>query len=318
MRLKDLGEDEILRHLRPLVARANVLPNDDASAIKLNDSELLLLNVDGFVASTDAPPGMPYRCFGEKVALMAVSDIVVKGGKTFGLLLSVSVPQDFHLADLKEIIQGAKEFSEEFGIPFLGGDLNQAEDIVLDAIAVATVSNDKVIRRSGAQIGDMIVSPKWFGLTSVGLGYLLSGNNYDLSKETLEKAIHEVYSPRPWFSEFAKLTSTISITASIDSSDGLGKSLHHLAKANKKRFVISNLPLHPLLEKQLARKYWFSAVFYGGEEFCPIFTIPSEDTKCLLDEFVVIGRVEEGKGVVFSSEEVTHEILPKGWQHFEE
>ncbi len=317
MRLNDLGEDEVLRHLRNLVTKPSFLPNDDASAINGHDSELLLLNVDGFVASTDAPPGMSYHDFGQKAALMAISDIVVKGGKTLGFLLSVSVPSDFLLDDLKDIVRGAKEFAEPLGVAFLGGDLNQAEDIVIDAVAVGTVSKSRVIPRSGARIGDAIVSPKWFGMTAIGLSYLLSGNDYGLPKKLLKMAVSEVYSPRPWISEFMELAKSGMITGSIDSSDGLAKSLHHLANASKKQLVITELPLHPLLERSLSQEYWFPVVFYGGEEFCPIFTISPEATDILPSEFVVIGEVKKGKGVIFSAEGESYEVLPEGWQHFE-
>ncbi len=318
VQLKDLGEEEVLRRLRSLTAKTNLLPDDDASAINLCDSEVLLLNVDGFVASTDAPPGMPYQSMGEKAALMAISDIVIKGGTARGFLLSVSVPSDFLMEDLIEIVQGAKQFTAQFDIPFLGGDLNQANDIVLDAVAIGTAKNNNVIPRTGAKAGDIIVSSKWFGLTAIGLNYLLSGNDYGLSEKVLEATVREVYSPRPWFSEFFEIATRIPITSSIDSSDGLGKSLHHLANASNKRIVISSLPIHPLLEKCLPKEYWFSSVFYGGEEFCPIFTVPSDNIEALPDYFMCIGRVETGSGVIFSTKDAVREVLPKGWEHFKE
>ena len=321
MRLEDLGEKKILASLIEFVSAKNLLPNDDSSAIKINkknlEADVLITNTDGFVESTDAPLGMMPFHYGEKVAHMTLSDIVVKGGKPLGIMLSISIPSKEQFIKLYEIVEGAVVFSKKFSVSFLGGDLNQANDLVIDGFAFGVVKRKDLIKRSGANIGDLIVTAPWFGYTYLGLDFLINGKDLDIPSEILRKSVKEVYSPKPWLKQFQKVLQKIRVTSSIDSSDGLAKSLHELARQSEKTFLINRLPIAKDIRRIIPKEMYLTYTMFGGEEFCPVFTIKRKDKDILPRGFIIIGEVKAGAPdvrYVKDGEEIS--IPDKGWNHF--
>ncbi len=326
MRLADIGENKILRRLREFISKKNLLPDDDSSAMIIEElvnslsNSSIVVNTDGFVESTDAPLGMMPIHYGEKVAHMTLSDIFVKGVQPIGFLLSASIPKNDSFIKLYEIVEGAVSFCKKFDVAFLGGDLNESKDLVLDGFAFGFSPEQSIIPRRGAKKTNLIVTIPWFGYASIGLNFLLSQIDIDLSSELLKKSVKEVYSPTPWFKEFMNVKNLVKITSSIDSSDGLAKSLNILAKQNNSAIAIHTLPLADELKNAVPKQYHFMFTMFGGEEFIPIFTIPKKEEKDLPEPFIVIGKLTRNKGppkVYFENENGKKQEIPdKGWSHF--
>ncbi|MCK4895609.1 MAG: hypothetical protein KAS47_02300, partial [Candidatus Heimdallarchaeota archaeon] len=136
--LKDIGEKQFLSKISQYVDAPLIDFNDDASAIELPSGDLLVINVDMLVQGTDVLPGMPYLQIGKKAVTMSVSDIIAKGVTPLGCLASVGFSPEIPAAEAEIIIQGIKEQCSSYGCLFLGGDLNESKETIVDIVAFGT------------------------------------------------------------------------------------------------------------------------------------------------------------------------------------
>jgi thiamine-monophosphate kinase len=116
-----------------------------------------------------------------------------------------------------------------------------------------------------------------------------------------------------------------SVTASIDSSDGLAISLHELKKMSNVGFSLTEIPIAPETLK-FAELYNLNPedlALYSGEEYELVLTITPkkwESTKSLVEKIggtlIAIGKATENKQILFQKDNVRREIPYKGWEHF--
>ncbi len=318
--VSDIGEYEIINRIDRLIDKDPDMLlqfGDDAVGIPF-PKKALIINTDMFVGSTDIPPGMTYYQIGGKVVTMTVSDIVAKGGTPRGVLLSLGLPQTFLVCDLDQIIRGVNDKIRQYGGWFWGGDLNQANDLVLDGIAVGESSN--VLPRIGSQPGNLVVVSGEFGLTAAGLDLLL---NHRIVPELLRTLLSQsVFEPSTPVELGALLGKTEGITGILDSSDGLARSLHLLSMQNQVGITITELPIasEALEYAALFNIDPVDLVFYGGEEFHLVFTCTETTFEILNSSYPSLRSI----GVVTDTRDVTLDlgstnrksIKNQGWQHF--
>ncbi len=115
-------------------------------------------------------------------------------------------------------------------------------------------------------------------------------------------------------------------SSSMDSSDGLALSLHELSKQSHVNFFIDNIPEAKGI-KEFAKDNHIDAndlIFFGGEEYEIIATIPSSKIKQVISiiresnlKMQVIGTVKKGDGKVFVKNQAgQYSILnPRGYVH---
>lgn len=304
-------EDSFLSHILPLLSRNNLLPgNDDAVAWKTpegEDKSLVVLNTDSIAWSTDAlPVTMSLHDFGMKLVTVTVSDVITKGAKPYYFLSTISIPQSFSDAQILELFEGLHSGCTRYHLEYMGGDLGQSKELVISGIVVGYVKEEYLLKRSTLGADDLICSTGYFGYT--GLGFELYLENRNLSIPTLVQNLVEQKVARPqarldWLPYLQKYA-----TATIDSSDGLAISLHHLTKESGKQIILETLPAFPelatILEQDSDTYNW--VILFAGEEFEILFSITKANYEKLLNEIeksglskpVVLGRTTLGKPVV--------------------
>jgi len=265
----------------------------------------MIVNVDTFVASTDQLPGMSPAQVGRKVAVMSLSDLAAKGVVPSALMLSLSVPSDYNLGDAVEIIRGASQYCLKNKVHLIGGDTGLASDVVVTGVALGLAHPDEIVKRSGAQPGDIVAVCGMFGLTSVAFKILLE--DMQAPPKLTERALVAAYKPEIDLEIVHKLSSIEAVSSSMDSSDGLGVTLHTMSRHSGVRFEIDSIPAPPDVI-EFAEHHGLDPVdlvFNGGEEFAVVLTIPANrwlDAVAVgrTGRFAVrrIGRVVEGEGVV--------------------
>jgi thiamine-monophosphate kinase len=272
-RLKDLGEKWIVDYINSTLKKlqGTLLPIGD-DAVDLAPTTRLLVSVDMMVQRTDIPEGMSWRDVGYRAITSTTSDIASKGGKPIAYLTSLALPPDMSIEDFKELWRGILEAAELYGGVVVGGDTNTGDQVIIDVVCIAEAPR-KIIPRSGAKPGDIVAVTGLFGVEAAGLHALINKVERPISR----KVIEEMVRPTARIKEGLILTKFAS--ASIDSSDGLAESLHLLSEASKVGFRIINPPVDPLAveySKQVGVDL-FNLVFYGGEEYELVVTIPRED-----------------------------------------
>ena len=328
MKLGDIGERDFLVGISNyvnFVKSARLDFDDDASDIPLSATQNLVINVDTFVRKTDWLPGMSAAQVGRKTAVMALSDLAAKGAKPLATMLSLCAPEDYEVSEADEIVRGFSQYCAKSKVPFIGGDMGMALDVVLTAVAIGIAHPDTIITRNGAKPGDIIVVTGDFGLTSVAYEILI--NRREADSELEQKALLAAYKPAIDLEMISALAEKNAVTASMDSSDGLGITLHTIARKSKVAFVIDRLPIARGVEK-FARMNLLDEmkfVMMGGEEFLLVLTIPPDRLEVAREiaasrhlPFIEIGHVQEGNQVLYESSEGYVDVPYTGYDNFKE
>ena len=239
--------------------------------------------VDGLVVTQDALiEGVHFRFdllgwqeLGARASGVNLSDLAASGADPLGLLVTLGVPAETELEDMLALYAGLNEA----GVPVRGGDTTRADRLVLSVTALGRA--ERVPGRAGAQPGDVVVVTGSLGAAGAAFraGRL---------------------SPVPNRLEEGRRLARVA-TAMLDLSDGLAPDAAHIAERSGVRLVIEleRVPLAPRAE--------LDDVGFG-EDYELLATTPDALG------FTVVGRVEEGEGVVLTLDGVPYELA--GWEHF--
>lgn len=320
-RLRNLGERKLIEWIIKRLDEgegASLPPGDDAADLLFKGR--LIASCDMLAESTDMPAGMRLRDAGFKAITAATSDVAAKGGAPIAYLTSLMLPGDMLLEEFQELWSGLEEAIHLYGGKIIGGDLSSGREIIIDVVCLGVA--DQVISRIGARPGDILAVTGEFGSQAAGLHALLSGGRGD---PLSEKVIECFSRPVARLREGVELARTGAASSSIDSSDGLARSLHELSGLNDVGFIIDEPPVSREAE-EYAEKHGlnlFDLVFYGGEEYELVVTIKP----ALLDmaheavekaggRLIIIGKASEDNVIKVRWGGEWRILEDKGYQHF--
>ncbi|CAE6495231.1 thiamine-phosphate kinase [Candidatus Nitrosotenuis uzonensis] len=276
-----------------------------------------VLKTDTLVFSTDVPPGMKLEDVARKSVVACVSDFAAKGVRPLYCLVSISIPRSFSRSHILRLARGFRTASKEFGVRILGGDTNEAKELVISVTMFGVA--DKIVRRSGAKAGDSILVTGRFGRTSAGLEIILGKRKSDKKFASLAK--RSVYHAVPRL-EFG-IDAAKYMTSAMDSSDGLSTTLVEMSAQSKKKFLIVKLPADTALDKfaRMNSMNPLSLIFNGGEEYEIVITARQKDVIRIKQiakkngvPLTEIGHVQNGSGVFLQGHKAP--IRDLGWKHF--
>jgi len=292
--------------------------SEDVEVFKIGKTKIIT-KVDTFVQSTDMPSKMRMYDAARKSIIACISDFAAKGVKPQYGIISLNLPKMISRTKINEMAKGFRHASNEFGIRILGGDTNEGKEIVINVSIFGTT--DKIVKRKGAKVGDIIFVTGPFGYTAAGLKILL-GKKKGV-EHFVKKAIKSVVNPSPKLDFGVK--SKKYFTSSMDSSDGLSTTLNEMVNQSKCKFMINNIPTgKDLLE--FAKSCNIDSndlVFHGGEEYEFVFTaskkhrsLIKKNALMLKTPIIEIGYVTKGKGVFLEKQEKFVPLKDLGWHHF--
>lgn len=271
------------------------------------------------VEGTDVPMGMTYRQAARKAVAMCVSDFAAKGARPDSFLVSLGLRKGVTQKQVEELARGLSDAEREWGIHLVGGDTNESRELIIDCAMVGF--GKKLVTRAGASPGDRVVVTGLFGHTSAGLKILMEGASAEA--KFAETAKLSVLHPAPKLEVGLALAPYL--TSAMDSSDGLARSLHTLAKASGVGFEVSGLPIGPGVDK-FARMNGLSTeelVLEGGEEYVIVGTVKGSRLSVAVNavrraggELTEIGRATSRKGrVELRAKGSKRPIRDEGWTH---
>ena len=325
-RIEELGEKKVIEIIKDRLEMIPDMPvpfGDDVSAVQLGKDRLAVVKTDMLVGKTDVPPGMTLRQAARKAVVMNVSDFAAKGVKPLIGLASLGLPRGFTDKDVEQIGLGLNEGAREYGAYIVGGDTNEASDLVISCSLLGFSDRKTLVKRSGAEPGDIVAVTGHFGKTLAGLKILLE--DFSVPEEIKDALIDAIFVPKARLREGLALANTGALTASIDSSDGLAWSLYELSDASNVGFRIDNIPLAPEAVK-FAETHGlipWELGLYGGEEYELVMTVKPEGweeaRKAAPDleaSLTRIGRATEAKKLELSVDGEVKPIERRGWEHF--
>ena len=286
---------------------------DDVSRVGKN----LVLKCDMLVSSTDVPPQMKPWQIARKSVVSCASDLAAKGARPTAAMVSLGLPAGTARVFIKGLAEGFARASKEFGIKIVGGDTNEAAELVIDCCMLGEIVS-KMPQRSGAKPGDLVVVSGLFGLPAAGLSMLL--NRSHAKGDFAKRAVESVLEPTPRQKFGIALAKFFS--SSIDSSDGLAISLYEIARNSGIDIWIDTIPAAAGLE-EFATEYGHEAkdlIFHGGEEYEIVATIPRSKfkraklaAKRAKVSLYPIGIVKMGQGRVYVNNK---RLEDRGYVHF--
>jgi thiamine-monophosphate kinase len=324
--LKSLGEREVIRVLEGCFSFMESMPipfGDDVSAFEIDGGKFAVLKADMLVGETDVPYGMSCWHAARKAVVMNVSDFAAKGVEPKAILVSLGLPKGLTVEDVRNIGEGLNAGAREYGAYIVGGDTNEASDLVISLSVFGVAERGRVMLRSGAKPGDILAVTGLFGKTSAGLKMLLEG--FKAPKNVQSAIVESVYMPRARLDEGLALSLTGAVTSSIDSSDGLAWSLHEISRASGVGFLVDNPPIAIEALKFAEHNGLdpLELVFHGGEEYELVLTVKpelwdkaEEAVKKVGGALLKIGRATADKNVILDFEGGKRLIEPRGWEHF--
>ncbi len=307
---KPNNEKDLIKYYERYVDNKNNLlgHDDDAVAINLSDSKMVI-NIDGWVESTDRPNGMSPFGVGYRAVCNAASDVIAKGAKPTGMIISMTLDEK-HWEQFENIIDGFKAASSKYNISYLGGDTNKGKDLVIDVVVWGT--SEKLVKRRGIQENDLVC---WIGdelgRNAAALGVLTKD-----WKGEKNIALSIMENPNLYLNFIE-----INANSSIDCSDGLAFSLYQLIRNTKYGIKIDNNIINygdewAVKISQINDIELSELIFYGGEELGIVFTCSSKTYETMKRKYDIdiklLGVVNNEEGVYYDGEKIQN----KGWDHF--
>ncbi|MEE1129268.1 MAG: thiamine-phosphate kinase [Methanobrevibacter sp.] len=302
LKVSDIGEKELVRYI---ISHSSDITPDDTAITSFKDTNLIS-TCDMLIQSRHFPENMTYFDMGFKAVTVNVSDLAAMGAQPLGFLLSIAIPKDFNLDSFKEIIDGVLKACEYYSIPLIGGDTNEASEIIMSGTALGFC--DKPIRKDTYNMGDLIAVTGDIGLAALGFELKSFDNVYVKSALKPKARIEEGLILR----DFA--------TSATDITDGLASELYEIKKDNF-GFMIYEEMLNISEEyKALAEKQnldYLDLILHVGEDFELLFTISKDNIEKLPIDFKVIGEVTDSDVVELTLENgFVERVKNKGYEHY--
>ena len=308
--LADAGEFGLISAIVALFPQGEQVligPGDDAAVLRVRGGHVVVstdLMVEGrhfrreWASAADV---------GHRAAAQNLSDINAMGGRAGSLTVGLAAPADLPVQWALDFARGFAEECALVGASVVGGDLTQADQIVIAVTVLGSCTAAPVVR-SGARPGDVLAICGRQGWAAGGLAVLGRGFR---SPRVLVEAYRR---PEPPY-EAGPIAADAGATAMIDVSDGLLAEAGHLADdsgvaidVHASAFDIPE-PIHAVGAALNADPLQF--VLGGGDDHALLATFP--DVAAVPDGWAVIGAVTDGSGVTVDGAAYDG---PTGWTHF--
>ncbi len=318
-----VGEFELIERFfaRLGVSRADVTlgVGDDAALLVVPPQHELVACVDTLVQGRHFPATTRADDIGWRSLAVNLSDIAAMGATPAWATLALTLPT----ADeewLESFSLGFDAMAKAHQVSLVGGDTTQGP-LTVTVQVMGFLPSGTALRRSGAQVGDLLYVTGWPGDAAAGLALIegrLSGQG--AYRGALE---HKFRRPEPRVAFGQRLRGVAS--ACVDVSDGLAQDLGRLIGASGVGAVMraSELPLSQALFALAGERGARDFALGGGDDYELLFTVPPSRRAGLARAMATagspachcIGEITEGRGIrlVSAAGDLS---LPAGWDHF--
>ena len=300
LNVSDIGEKQLVNYI---LSKSDSIIADDTAISEFKDTNLIS-TCDMLIESKHFPEEMSYFQMGFKAVTVNVSDLAAMGADPLGFLLSIALPKDLTVDSFKQIIEGVIDACDYYNIPLIGGDTNEASEIIISGTALGLC--DSPMMKNTAKNGDLICITGDVGLAA--LGFNLKGDNIYTNKSL---------KPYARLNE-GKLIKKAGATSATDITDGLAYELYEM-KPNSLGFMIYEEKFEISDEfKGIADNLglnYLDLILHVGEDFELVFTIDKDNDLDL--DYRIIGEVNTSNRIEITliNGEVK-EIENRGYNHY--
>lgn len=334
MKVRDLGEfgliDRIARSLPPPGPGIVVGIGDDVAVLRSSDRYLLAtcdIQVEGVHFLREKIT--PYQ-LGRKAVAINVSDIAAMGGVPRYLLVSLVLPKETEVEFVDGLYEGLREECGRWSAEIVGGNMAHSPGgVIVDLFLLGEVEPERLLRRSGARVGDRVLVTGTLGDSAAGLALLLrpEATAPDIHREFVLRR-HLTPAPRLW--EGRAIARSGLATAAIDVSDGLASDIGHICETSGVgvRLWADAIPVSDAARAIAAAvgADLLEWALFGGEDYELLFTAPADRAEDLAHwvreetgtPVSIIGEVvpaDQGMTLV-QADGSALPLRKGGWDHF--
>jgi thiamine-monophosphate kinase len=324
------GEFELIaRHFAPFAGAGGLGLLDDAGLIRPARGYEIVVTTDALVAGVHFFPDDPPASIARKALAVNLSDLAAKGAKPDGFVLSLVLPRGWTEDWLGRFAEGLKTIADEGGCPLIGGDtVSTSGPLTLSITAFGSVPAGRMVPRSGAKPGDVLLVSGTIGDGALGLkvhgsdrpdwvAALSDGDRAHLA----DRYLH----PRPRLALAAALQTHAS--AAMDVSDGLIGDLAKLLSASGvgAEVDLDAVPLSAAARAAImADPALLELAWTGGDDYEILCTAPERDYPSLVAAseaagvpLVAIGRITADAGTTrFLQQGQPRNFARRSFTHF--
>ena len=333
--IASLGEFGLIEHLTKNIDIKNASTllgvGDDGAVIDhfgrqtVVSSDLLIEGIHFDLSYT------PLKHLGYKSVIVNLSDIYAMNAVPTQIVLNIGFSNRFSLEALDEFYAGVYAACDAYNVDLIGGDTSSSQKgFIISVTAIGEVAPNNFVKRSGAQVNDLICVSGELGGAFLGLTLLerekrifeetgaqpdLEGQSQIVGRLLKPEARKDIVD---YFSEAA-----IVPTSMIDISDGLSSDILHICKASETGCVLyeDKFPFNDAA-KEFAYKLQIdptACALSGGEDYELLFTVSQSDYEKIKvnPSISVIGYItpqSEGKHLITRAGN-KHELIAQGWNH---
>ncbi|RMB58621.1 thiamine-phosphate kinase [Dokdonia sinensis] len=312
--LSELGEFGLIDHLTEhfKITKETTIKGvgDDAAILKFPDEQVVVttdLLIEGVHFDLSY---MPLKHLGYKAVMVNLSDVYAMNANASQITVSIAVSNRFPLEALEDLYAGIQAACVNYKVDLVGGDTTSSQvGLVISVTAIGHCVADDIVKRSGAQVNDLLVVTGDVGAAYMGLQVLerekevfkvnpknqpdLEQYSYIVERQLKPEARKDI---KPLLKELG-----VKATAMIDVSDGLSSEILHLCKQSNVgcNLYEDKIPLDPQVISVCEEFKLDSTTIAlsGGEDYELLFTIAQADFPKIKanPNFSIIGHMTEEK-----------------------
>ncbi|WP_354109991.1 thiamine-phosphate kinase [Bradyrhizobium sp. S3.12.5] len=302
------AEDSLIaRYFKPLATDPGAFGLVDDAAILSSSGDDIVVTTDAVVEGVHYLATDPPDTIARKALRVNLSDLAAKGAAPAGFVLTLAL-RSKEDAWLRPFADALGEDAESFACPLLGGDtVSTPGPQMISITAFGRVPKGRMVGRTGARPGDVLLVTGTIGDAALGLDVLIGGAvatalaSDPAAKDALISR-YRIPQPRNVLAQSVRDHAT----AAMDVSDGLAGDLTKLCAASgvSATVNVASVPLSAAAAGLVVRSaICVETLLAGGDDYEVLCTVPPEQSDALMEAGRAVGLAVTAIGTIVAGHE---------------